>query len=70
MFEGHFGNTALYRYTLYDELCAHASCIASEEDNPVVFLNYYGYAGFRMADLKAVNVRVSRERIIWAEVLG
>jgi hypothetical protein len=36
---------------------------------PVVFLNYYGYAGFRTADLKAVNVRVSRERIIWAEVL-
>ena len=31
----------------------------------VVFLNYYGYAGFRTADLKAVNVRVSRERNIW-----
>jgi hypothetical protein len=30
---------------------------------PVVFLNCYGYAGFRTADLKAVNVRVSRERI-------
>ena len=30
---------------------------------------YYGYAGFRTADLKAVKVKVSRERIIWAEVL-
>lgn len=32
---------------------------------PVVFLNYYGYAGFRTADLKAVNVRVSRERKLY-----
>jgi hypothetical protein len=35
---------------------------------PVV--NYYSYASFGTADLKAVNVRFSRERIIWAEVLG
>jgi hypothetical protein len=32
---------------------------------PVVFLNYYGYASFGTADLKAVNVIFSRERIIW-----
>jgi hypothetical protein len=69
LFDRRFGDAAFFRYTLYDELYAHAGCIVSEEDNPVVSLNYYGYADFRTADLKAVKVRVSRERIIWAEVL-
>ena len=32
LFEGRFGNNALYRYTLYDERYAPAGCIASEED--------------------------------------
>jgi hypothetical protein len=36
---------------------------------PVVFLNYYGYAGFGTADLKAASERFARERGIrcWNE---
>jgi uncharacterized membrane protein (Fun14 family) len=31
----------------------------------VVFLNYYGYASFRTADLKAASERFAREIICW-----
>jgi hypothetical protein len=32
---------------------------------PVAFLNYYGCAGFRTADLKAASERFAREIICW-----
>jgi hypothetical protein len=32
---------------------------------PVVFLNYYGCASFRTADLKAAGERFAREIIYW-----
>jgi hypothetical protein len=32
---------------------------------PVVLLNYYGYASFGMADLKAASERFAREIMCW-----
>jgi hypothetical protein len=32
---------------------------------PVVFLHYYGYAGFGTADLKAASKKFAREIICW-----
>ena len=64
LFEGRFGNNALYRYTLYNERYAPAGCIGSEEDSHRV-LKLSRLRSFRTAGLKTASERFARERNIW-----